>query len=115
MTSEGESTITERCLTVTADSAPTGNPGDGASAKDASVCRQTDRSDVIGKINRGGEFYQWDVVIIGRCIVVRVVDELGDGSELLVRIDTLLGVSSEVHWNATGVVGASAFLPECME
>lgn len=43
--------------------APTGDPADGARAKDASVRRQTDRSDIVGKFNRAGELYQRDVVI----------------------------------------------------
>ena len=47
---------------------------------------KTDRSDVAGEEDGGGEFEESDVPVITRLVVQRIVDDLGHSEENIVRL-----------------------------
>lgn len=96
---------TESILTTTSDVSPSGDPAGCPCIKGAAWCCQTHWFDIVSEFNRWGQLQQGYVVVVCLGIIVRVVDDLGHGAGLFIRVQRLLGFTSEIH-NKAGCAGA---------
>ena len=84
-------------LTSTLDVSPSGDPRGRPGGEDAAVRRQTHRPDVVCEVDRRGQPQQGDVVVDRGVLVVRMSDDLGRRAGNLVRVQRLLGVTTEIN------------------
>lgn len=96
----------EWILTATSDVSPSSDPAGCPCIKGAAWCRQTHWFDIVSEFNRGGQLQQGYVIVVCLGIIVRVVDDLGHGAGLFIRVQWLLGFTSEIH-NKTECAGAA--------
>ena len=89
--------MTKINLTVSSDGSPSGDPGGRPGVEDAACRRQTHRPDVVGELNRWGQLQQTYVVVVRSDIVVRMVDDPDHCPGLLVQVQELLVLTSEVN------------------
>lgn len=88
---------TESVLTIASDVSPSGDPAGCPCIKGAAWCRQTHWFDIVSEFNRWGQLQQSYVVVVCLGIVVRVVDDTGHGAGLFVKVQRLLGFTSEIN------------------